>query len=55
MRNMYQNKLTTSSMFSYNFLNLTFFMKFHASRVINSYSANKIAKWVHAKTKIAQM
>ena len=26
-----------------------------APRVINSYSANKIAEWVHAKTKTAQM
>ena len=26
-----------------------------APRVINSYSANKIVKWVHVKTKIAQM
>ena len=26
-----------------------------APHVINLYSANKIAEWVHAKTKIAQM
>ena len=30
------------------------FMKFRASRVINSYSANGIVEWVHAKTKITQ-
>ena len=30
-------------------------MKFHAPRVINSYSANRIAKWAHAKTKTIQM
>ena len=29
-------------------------MKFHAPRVINVYSINKIAEWIHAKTKIAQ-
>ena len=26
-----------------------------ATRVINLYSTNKVAEWVHAKTKIAQM
>ena len=41
---MYANKLTTNSS-----------MKFHAPRVISPYSANRIAEWVHAKTKIAQM
>ena len=30
-------------------------IKFHASRVINSYLANKIADWIHAKTKITQV
>ena len=31
------------------------FVKFHAPCVINSYSANGIAKWAHVKTKITQM
>ena len=29
-------------------------MKFHAPRVINSYSANRFVEWIHAKTKITQ-
>ena len=31
------------------------FMKFCVPHVINSYSANKIAEWVYAKTKITQI
>ena len=29
-------------------------MKFHVPRVINWYSVNRIAEWVHVKVKIAQ-
>ena len=29
-------------------------MKYRVPRVINLYSANRIAEWVHAKTKITQ-
>ena len=30
-------------------------MKFRTPRVINPYSANRIAEWAHAKIKIAQI
>ena len=40
---MYQNKLITN-----------FSMKFHATCIINLYSANRIGEWTHAKTKNTQ-
>ena len=49
---MYSKKLTTRSMSSFR-VSLSS-MKFCIPRVINSYSANKIAKLAHAKTKMCK-